>query len=131
VCAPNHPLARAKRVTWRMLAEHPWILPPQGSAVRDDLEELFRLERIRPKEAGIECASVFANSILLRELGAVGVTPAAVVRQLKSERLLVVVPVKIPPVFGPNSALTLRDREHTPAMEAFLACLSRAARTGS
>jgi DNA-binding transcriptional LysR family regulator len=129
VCAPNNPLARAKTVSWPVLARHPWILPPQGSAVRDDLEELFRLQRIRPSEAGIECASAFANTILMRELDAVAVAPAAVARHLQAARLLAILPARMPPVFGPNSAITLREREHSPAMQAFLAALGEAART--
>jgi len=130
VCAPNHPLAQAKRVSWPALAEFPWILPPQGSAVRDDLEELFRLKRIKPKQTGIECTSFFANSVLLKELGAIAVAPVAVARHLKAARLLAILPVRIPPVFGPNSAITVREREATPATQSFIACLSRAASLG-
>ena len=130
ICAPGHPLAKAKRVGWQALATCPWILPPEGSPARDDLEELFRLERLKPLDAGIESASVYANGLLMRELGAVTVAPAAVARHLKDEGLCAVLPVRMPGVFGPNSAMTLRGRELTPAMQSFIACLAEAARPG-
>lgn len=127
VCAPGHPLARSKRLTWSALASQPWILPPAGSPARDDLEELFRIERIKPKEAGIECASVFANGLLMRELGALTVAPASVAQHLQEEHLFAILPIRLPAVFGPNSAITLRGREHTPAMTSFIRCLTDAA----
>ena len=127
VCSPQHPLARAKRVSWSDISGHPWILPMQGSAVRDDLKELFRLKRLRPKDLGIESASAFADVILMREMGALAISPLAVAGHLKAEKLLAILPVKVPPVFGPNSAITLKGREHTPAMSAFLKALEQAA----
>ncbi len=128
VCAPGHPLARAKRVSWSALAGFPWILPPQGSAVRDDLEELFRVRRIKPLQTGIECSSFFANAILLKELRALAIAPLAVARHLQAEHLLAILPVRLPRVFGPNSAITVRGAAHAPATESFIASLSRAAR---
>ena len=41
VSAPDHPLARLKRVQWAQLAKCDWILPPLGSAARADIDELF------------------------------------------------------------------------------------------
>jgi len=127
VCSPRHPLAKSKRLTWAALASFPWILPPEGSPARDDLEELFRIQRIKPLEAGIECASVFANSLLMYELGALTVVPSSVASHLQHEQLLSVLPIKLPPVFGPNSAITLRGREQTPVMTSFIRSLSAAA----
>ena len=131
VCAPDHPLVKAGRVSWRDLARWPWIMPPEGSAVHGDLEEVFRMQRIAPKEAGIECASVFANSLLLKELRALSICPLAVAKHLEAEQLFTILPVKLPPVFGPNSAITLREREQTPALQSFLECLGETARNAA
>ena len=128
VCARDHPLVHARRVSWRDLAAWPWIMPPEGSAVQGDLEELSRLKRISPKEAGIECASVFANALLLKELHALSICPLTVAEHLEAQQLFAILPVKLPPVFGPNSVITLREREQTPAMQSFLARLGETAR---
>jgi DNA-binding transcriptional LysR family regulator len=126
ICATTHPLAKAKRVSWKALAASPWILPPQGTALRDDTEELFKLQGIKPLEAGIESASLFANSVLLSELGALSIAPLELARRLQGEGMFSILPVKVPPVFGPNCVVTLRDREVNPAMESFLAALAAA-----
>lgn len=128
VCAPDHPLAGAKSVTWKQLGESPWILPPEGSAVRHDLEELFRQKRIVPRDSGIECASPFATSVLLKELQALAISPLGIARHLESDRLFAILTVKLPRVFGPNSVITLRGREHGRAVNLFVECLGRSAR---
>jgi DNA-binding transcriptional LysR family regulator len=127
VCAPRHPLVGKKRISWRDLAAWSWIMPPQGSAVRGDLEELFRMQHIAPAETGIECASVFANVLLLRELNALTLCPQSVAEHLEAERLFAILPMKMPPVFGANSAIVLRGRERTPATLSFIDCLAEVA----
>lgn len=125
VCAPGHPLTRSRTVNWQSLAQWPWIFPPQGSAVRDDLAEVFRLRRITPRQTGIECASIFANSVLLKELRAVAICPLSIARHFCAEKLLAILPVKLPRVFGPNSVITLKNHDHTPAMHTFIECLGK------
>ena len=128
ICDPNHPLTREKTVTWKALAAWPWIFPPEGSPVREDLEEMFRRQRVRPKEAGIDCASIFANSILIRELRAIAICPYANAKHFVSEKLVAILPVKLPSVFGPNSVITFREREMTRAMRDFIECLKKITR---
>lgn len=123
ICAAGHPLAKAGRTTWKALARWPWILPARGTALRDDTEELFKLTGIKPREAGIESSSLFTNSILLRDLEALSIAPAELAQRLAGEGLFSVLPVKVPPVFGPNCVLTLKERERTPAMASFLRAL--------
>ena len=125
ICASDHPLARARRPTWKALAQWPWILPAQGTALRDDTEELFKLQGIKPREAGIESASLFTNSVLLRDLGALSIAPAELARRLAGEGLFRMLPLKVPPVFGPNCVLTLKGRELSAALQSFLTALRR------
>ena len=41
VAAASHPLAAAKRVSWRRLAGEPWVLPPPGTDTRRELADRF------------------------------------------------------------------------------------------
>lgn len=129
ICSLDHPLAAAKRVGWKALGQWPWIMPPKGSAVREGLEDLLRSHRLVPQETGIESASVFANIALLRDLRALALTPVPVARYFGDRKPFAVLPMRLPRVFGPNAAITLAGREHTPAMKAFLECLTRTARS--
>ena len=47
-------------------------------------------------------------------------------RRLEGEGRFAVLPVRVPPVFGPNCALTLRETRTTPAVTAFLESLTQA-----
>lgn len=127
VSAPDHPLARLKRVRWAQLAKCDWILPPLGSAARADIDELFRLQKLKPRGTRIESFSAYANGLLVRELGAVSIVPAAVTRHLSGERSFAVLNVDMPPVFGATSAITLRDRKPSASVTSFIECLANAA----
>ena len=104
----------------------PRLLPPEGSAARDDLEELFRSQRMHVRRSGIECASIFAKTVLMRELLALSVCPQEIARHLREEKLLAILPLRMPPVFGANSVMTLRTQEPTPALKAFVNCMREA-----
>ena len=41
VAAASHPLANRRQISWGMLAQEPWILPPQDSRVRRFLNDMF------------------------------------------------------------------------------------------
>lgn len=126
VAAPDHPLAKTSKVTWRNLADCKWILPPLGSAARADIDELFREKGIKPSGTRIESSSAYGNSLLVRELGAISIVPNAVVRHLGGERAFAILNVPISRVFGPTSAITLRGREATPAVSSFIRYLTEA-----
>lgn len=42
VVGRGHPLARRRRLEWRQLAGHPWVLPPVGSLSREPLESVLQ-----------------------------------------------------------------------------------------
>ncbi|MFO0584653.1 MAG: LysR substrate-binding domain-containing protein [Anaeromyxobacter sp.] len=49
VSAPDHPLARARRVPVRALAEEPFLVREPGSGTRAAMERFFGAHRIRPR----------------------------------------------------------------------------------
>jgi hypothetical protein len=65
--------------------------------------------------------------LLVRELGAVSIVPAAVARHLSGERSFAVLKVEMPPIFGATSAITLRDRTPSAEVISFIDCLGTAA----
>lgn len=126
VASPEHPLARAKKVTWSQLAGCDWILPPRGSAARSDVDELFRAKKIKPRCVRIESLSAYANSFLVRELGALSLIPAAVAKHLGGDRAFAILKVQMPAVFAPTSAITLRVTQTSPAVALFIQLLAQA-----
>ena len=49
VAAASHPLASKRQISWAMLSEEPWILPPQDSRVRRFVNDMFaQAGRITP-----------------------------------------------------------------------------------
>jgi DNA-binding transcriptional LysR family regulator len=110
----EHPLARRKKVTWRELQDHPWVLPPADSAffhhVRRSLEQLgIALPRHVVESISIpfQFGMVLHGSML-----AFGLRSQFVFSPHKD--LLVQLPVDLPPITGSVGVVTLRAREPSP-----------------
>lgn len=124
VAAADHPLVRQGRVSWGELAEWSWLMPPKGSAVRRELDELLRSKGLKPQVLPIESSSPTANAVMLRRLSAVTVVPSALLNADNEFHGLVRVGVTIPPrAFSPSSVITLKDRDTRPEELALFDCL--------
>lgn len=62
VIAPhNHPLARARQVSWERLAQEPWVLPARTSMARRMIEDCFMRAGVVPPVPVIESTSPVTN----------------------------------------------------------------------
>ncbi|MGD9945698.1 MAG: LysR substrate-binding domain-containing protein [Burkholderiaceae bacterium] len=66
VTSPGHPFARKRRPTWREAAELPWIMPPVGTLIRQQVEAAFLQAGVIAPPARIETASHVVVQMLLR-----------------------------------------------------------------
>jgi len=127
VCSPAHPLARRRRLAWADLARWPWVMPATDatSPVRAGLNQVLHAQGVQPLDTGIECSSILANHLLLRELEALTLAPSLVARLHADAGLLAVLPLKLPRVFGTITVITLQGRDTAPAVDLFRECLLR------
>ncbi|MCE2563264.1 LysR substrate-binding domain-containing protein [Komagataeibacter sp. FNDCF1] len=65
VAHARHPLTRSPSLSLRDLAHRAWILPPQGTTLRQQIDQAFRDEGIAPPRGAVESVSLLTNRGLL------------------------------------------------------------------
>jgi LysR family transcriptional regulator, low CO2-responsive transcriptional regulator len=107
VVAPQHPLAKARTLSVRSLAESPSILREPGSGTREIVERAFARHRLAPR-CGLQINSSEVLKRTAMEGGGVGwVSELCVVEELRSGRL---VALKTPRLSLERALYTLRLR---------------------
>jgi DNA-binding transcriptional LysR family regulator len=78
----NHALVRAPKVTWSDLATARWIVPVEGTGMRDWFENQFRQRGLEPPRPIVALDSVAGWSGLGAELGLLALLPASTLKYL-------------------------------------------------
>ncbi len=114
LASTTHPLAQRRRVAWRDLADHPWVLPPADSYffnhVRRTLEQLgIGLPRhvVESLSIPFQFGMVLHGSMLSFGL-------RSPFRFSPLEDFLVRLPVDLPRIMGTVGAVTLAARQPSP-----------------
>jgi DNA-binding transcriptional LysR family regulator len=117
----DHPLARARRVTWRQLARYPLIVPPQGlesggrRLIEEQFEKLGLTWRLILESSNVELNARYVETGL-------GLAFATLARGLPPSRLLGLAFIPLDHYFKPDHlALVLRrDKVLSPYKLAFI-----------
>lgn len=110
VCAPDHPLARKKTVTWRDLAQATWLITPVDSAARHKLDELCQRMGVSVRQSQVITRVTSMTWAMLQQQTLLTLVPASVFRQLRDAGQVVALrlPERLP--FAPlGMVLPLRD----------------------
>ncbi len=89
VASPEHPLARRRKVSWRELLRYPWILQPQGSPMREVLDQEFRSQDSLPPPGLVETSSILTTTNLLAHSQMIAVIPTEVAEHYARHGMLV------------------------------------------
>lgn len=84
IAAPGHPLANGRTVSWRQLAEEPWVMPSKLSMARRLIEESFMREGVLPPVPLVESTSPVTNLRLVAAGVGLSATPADLARQAQA-----------------------------------------------
>ena len=84
IAPPGHPLANGRVVSWRRLAEEPWVMPAKVSMVRRVIEESFMREGVMPPVPLIESTSPVTNLRLVAAGVGLSATPADLARHAQA-----------------------------------------------
>ncbi len=93
VCAPGHPLAARKRLSWPALVHETWLLMPSGTAARERFDALAAAFEAPVQTYPLITRVLTLIAWLLRERGLLCLIPLSVVRHLVDAGDLVVLPV--------------------------------------
>jgi DNA-binding transcriptional LysR family regulator len=128
----GHPLEHRADLSLSDLATAGWILPAQGSMLRDRLNTLFVSAGLRLPEETVETTSLPMITQLLAQSDMVVALPREVVRTHVELRQLVALPVDLELRLSPYGIVTRRQHALSPGAAAMLQVLRRTvARDGS
>jgi len=129
VARPDHPLCEKARPTWSDLAKIAWVVPPAWASSRIKLNQMFYKNKLHPPADIIESASFLATLIFMRERGAIGFLATKVARYFESEKLVQVLPVRVPFELPPVGLISLAGRNRTPSTQQLIDCLHQVAKS--
>lgn len=123
-CRTTHPLLMKRKLKTTELLDYPWIAPPPGSPLYDDLRSILLslgATEIKIRYSGGSLASVL-NYMMATD--ALAVLPHSVVFAFRKERAVTALPVKIPHPDRALSILRSSSAPKVPAVENFAAHIS-------
>lgn len=119
VCSPRHPLAGRKRVGWRDVGRHPWLMPAAGTPLHDAIGATFMAAGLPMPPVLLTSTSASANVPLLQATDALAVMSGVVAHSLQEQGTLQVLPLTLTHDTG-DVGLVWRDRVPGAVVEAVL-----------
>jgi len=119
ILAPNHPLLKGKTVYFKDLAAEPFIMKEVGSGTRRLVDRLFKKEGCYPNILMETSNTEFIKQLVQRGDGVSFLVKAAVVNELK-ENKLAEVPLNGPTQFMDVSIAYLKDQPLSLSAKAFI-----------
>lgn len=95
VARTGHPLAQRKRLALPDLVDWDWILPPQETSLRRQVDLAFRQQGLEPPAHAVESVSLLTNRGLLVNANYLGVLPIQAARQEAASGILTILPTAL------------------------------------
>jgi DNA-binding transcriptional LysR family regulator len=114
--------ARSRRLELADLSHEQWILPPGDSLPRVGTAEVFRASGLDVPEAPLTTLSIHISLQLVATGRFVTMLPRSILRFSGRDRLLKVLPIKLPILPRPVAIMTLKNRTLSPVAQRFIDC---------
>jgi DNA-binding transcriptional LysR family regulator len=124
----GHPLARRRAVALAALASATWIVPPAGSPLRRDFDEVHAAAGLRPPTDLVETVSIVATLALLQASDAVSLLPQGLARHYEAPGMIGRLAVALPGAGTRYEVMTRATRSLAPAARAFIDALGALAK---
>ncbi len=125
----QHPLAKVPAVSFDQIKDYGWVLPPQETTLRRQVDQFFLREQHYSPPLAIESVSYLATRALLQSRDLIGLMPSAVVTQDIKSGLLARLDWDVPFGQGPVGVSFRSIDSLSPAGLALLDALKQAAAT--
>ncbi|UCD82588.1 MAG: LysR family transcriptional regulator [Desulfobacterales bacterium] len=124
IMAPDHPLVKRKAISFKELAQEPFIMKENGSGTRKLVEELFAKEKCSPDILMETSNTEFIKQLVQRGEGVSFLVREAVVAELK-DKSLIDMPIKGRKIFLDVSIAYLKGQVLSPPAKAFVDTLTK------
>lgn len=128
VARRGHPLAERTNLMLADLVGWEWILPPQETSLRRQIDIAFREEGLEPPTHAVDSVSLLTNRALLIDADYLGVFPAQVARREAASGAITILPVTLRATAIPIGITTRTNARLSPAAEVLVDILRRTAR---
>lgn len=122
VAGRAHALARRRKLEWADLGNHPWVLPPAGSLLRDPLEDAFERNGVPIPNNSIESLSVHVIVMTLQISNALACLSREVARHYEEQGLIAILPLELPTLVRPVGMTWSRARPPSPSTALLMQC---------
>ena len=116
-CRAGHPLVRRGSVKLADIGQYPWIAPPAGSPLYQDLRQVLQEIGIKDFKVSFTGGSLSATVNILTGSDALTVLPFSVVFMMRNQRSVSALSIKIGDPDRHLGVLKLRDRKMKPAVQ--------------
>ena len=124
IVAPNHPLTRKKSISFKELADEPFIMKENGSGTRKLVEQLFEKEGCEPNALMETSNTEFIKQLVQRGEGVSFLVREAVAAEIADE-MLAEVPLKGQKIYLEVSIAYLKNQVLSPPARAFVDTLTK------
>jgi DNA-binding transcriptional LysR family regulator len=114
VASTDHPLAKRRKVTWRDLLDHPWVLPPADSFFFDHVRRSLDQLGIGLPRHVVESFSIPFQYAMVLHGSMLSFGLRSQFQFSPHGNLIVQLPVDLPPIMGTVGAVTLGARQPSP-----------------
>ncbi len=128
VAAGSHPLAQRRRVKWKELEGHAWIVPTASAPMYRRLLSVLASHGVRTPANTVESVVIAANVALLQSCAMLGLLPRSLAQHYEEAGALRILPLTLGGIMGSVCMTWLRVGEDTPAATLLRTCLDEAAR---
>ena len=122
VAGAGHALLRKRKPRWEDTAQHPWLLPPLGSVMRDTLDTAFAARRLRPPVPSVEANSSIRMQLLMGERDYLSILSTSEVQLYRPLGLIEPVPLA-PTIPSPDIGAIWEAGRVNPLITQFLEAL--------
>lgn len=124
IVAPNHPLTRKKSISFKELADEPFIMKENGSGTRKLVEQLFEKEGCEPNALMETSNTEFIKQLVQRGEGVSFLVREAVAAEI-ADKMLAEVPLKGQKIYLEVSIAYLKNQVLSPPARAFVDTLTK------
>ena len=120
ICSPSHPLGKSKKLDFQRLSECSWVLPPEGTPMREAIQNEFLIHHSALPKGLLETSSTMITVHLVGKTRMIAGLPQSVAWGFQKHRMLNVLSYQLHQNLASYGSVVRADRPQSIQTEHFL-----------